>query len=154
MKGDENGYFEVIKPAGQESWALHKALNDEDENAALMHFKDGEIPEIEDVILAYCIAVRRGNKEVSGQFLEMIISMLAKADRDRQLAADMFSGNEGLVILRLKGLRLPPASKRVIALGLGFRFPECRQHCFEIARRFNYSPEFPSRLIERLIASK
>jgi|GEM_PF-3951769 len=77
-----------------------------------------------------------GIGEMENQKLNELVDLL-KSDKTPDMEA-------------VEGLALEPEQMRYAAVVLGVRFPQIREQCFVLAKRYNYDPEFPHHFIEKL----
>ena len=79
------------------------------------------------------------------------MELLAGVAIEERKVAHTLSGEEAADPRAFEDLGIPPHSKKVFALALGMAFTEHRDRFFEIARRLDFDPSFPHRLLAKMV---
>lgn len=131
-----------------------RALYESDIEAAAAYLEAADqtaFNDYNDYLLVYCVALASGRTgDETEAFRRKAADLLRQGDEDSQLAASMLEGDEAVTRERLESLTMLPHDKRILAVSLGLRLPALREHCFSIARRHNFDPEFPQLLLARI----
>lgn len=102
-------------------------------------------------LVLYMEATRAGKDEIARSALDGAIVELREISRDHGRAAEILAAETPGTIEDLTALGSPPGELRVLLAAFGTRFPERREESHDLARKLNYSPDFPFAELKRIL---
>ncbi len=98
-------------------------------------------------LLLYCHASRKGNLEIADRNLKSALEQTETQTLHQRAAAALLAADRAPARRSIERLTIPPSEKALLCTALGFRFPDNRNAFFELAARYNFTPEYPQRLM-------
>jgi tetratricopeptide (TPR) repeat protein len=104
-----------------------------------------------DYLLLFCAAFNTGQETLANEARLLALTQMPKNTPDQKTAFELLKGSRPLSIHQLTILELPAPEKALIAVALGYTHPAKQKICFNLARKYNYTPAPPHQLLKRWI---
>lgn len=147
--GNIGDYIGSLVASGAKEAALQQLLYTGDIAAAQTLFNENDNRPYTDRLILYCAAQYHGVAAIAATELAQAIAEIGTTTRIQQETTGILSATTAPSPSQLRDLRILPPEKAILCTALGFRFPEQRDEFFTLARKFNFTPEYPQLLLKK-----
>ena len=116
---------------------------------ALELIQQAEGDRFNEYLLLYCLASGRRNTEIADRGLESARKETAAGNLSRQTTIALLAAENAPSIREIERLGIPSKDKAVVCVALGFAHPDSQKTYFKLAERYNFTPEYPQRLLRK-----
>jgi tetratricopeptide (TPR) repeat protein len=145
--GNIKAYINYSQEAGRSRIDLEELLHT-DRMAEAHEFAKttDEIGQTEHLLL-YCHASRMGLLDIAAEHLKSALEETEHQTLHQRAATSLLAADRAPDLRSVERLSITPPEKALLCTALGFKFPDNQPAFFERAARYNFTPEYPQRLI-------
>lgn len=103
-------------------------------------------------LLLYVAAEVGGDAVLADEELRQAVQGMRANGHEERWVAESLLDRVAPGLSRVTHCAIGPWEERILLTALGVRFPPQRAQFFELARRLNYDPQFPKRLLDQVLA--
>jgi hypothetical protein len=104
-------------------------------------------------LVVYVGAALTGQQEIARTSWDRAVAAYRKADRPARRLADALASSDAPADAVLRNWSAVPQERALLLAALGLRYPRQKEKFFPVARKLNYSIEFPHHLIAQALTS-
>lgn len=147
--GNMADYLDNLLRSGREGARLQQLLHAGDVEAARNLINESKDAETAARLILYCAASYHGGLSIAETELAKATAETGATTAAQRAAVLMLSDDAPPSIKQLLELRLAPPEKALHCAALGFKFPARQRAFFNLARKFNTTPEYPHLLLKK-----
>jgi hypothetical protein len=151
-RDDETGYLKLVAQHPEKASFESLLLQSKVAQAASSPIKAPQKQATHSALI-YMFAQKEGNKKLSEESWQTMVSELSKGERDERRAADMAQGKQPFDATLVCRFAIQPEEKRVLLAAFAQKFPDQKKPLLELARKLDFQHDAVSLCLKKVLKS-